>query len=80
MRPEGIFSLLQRQEISEDLVQACCVHSLCRAPPIFPTNTKSALSNFSFRGEVVSSATSYAPDPYAVSKVEAGSYYAGLPS
>jgi hypothetical protein len=33
-----------------------------------------------FGGDAVSSATSYSPDLYAVSKAEAQSYYAGLPS
>jgi hypothetical protein len=31
-------------------------------------------------GDAASSATSYTPDPHAVSEAEAQSYYAGLPS
>ena len=33
-----------------------------------------------FGGDAASSATSYSPDPHAVSKAETQSYYAGLPS
>jgi hypothetical protein len=45
------------------------------------TGTESAISDFGFRGGVASSATSYHPDgPYAVSKAEADSFYAGLAS
>lgn len=46
---------------------------------ISPTITASTFS-LSFGGDAASSATFYSPDPYAVSKAEAQSYYAGLPS
>jgi hypothetical protein len=42
--------------------------------------TTSALSSLGIGGDAASSATSYSPDPYAVSNAEALSYYAGLPS
>lgn len=45
-----------------------------------PTITASTFSSLGFGGDAVSSATSYSPDPHAVSKAEAQSYYAGLPS
>ncbi|KAG8906563.1 hypothetical protein FRB99_006677 [Tulasnella sp. 403] len=46
---------------------------------ISPTSTESSdFSSLGFHGDVISSATSYAPDPHAVSKAEAQSYYAGL--
>jgi hypothetical protein len=38
------------------------------------------LSSPGFGGDAASGATSYIPDPHAVSKAEAQSYYAGLPS
>jgi len=44
-----------------------------------PTTTTSAFS-LGFGGDAASSAASYSPDPHAVSKAEALSYYAGLPS
>lgn len=47
---------------------------------ISPTITASTFSSLGFGGEAASSATSYSSDPYAVSKEEAQSYYAGLPS
>ena len=47
---------------------------------ISPTITASTFSSLGFGGDAASSATSYSPDPYAVSKAEAQSYYAGLPS
>ena len=37
-------------------------------------------SSLGFGGNAASSATSYTHDPHAVSKAEAQSYYAGLPS
>jgi hypothetical protein len=58
------------EQISEDLVAAC----------IRQQAHVSDVSDVSFGSEVVSSATSYTPDPYAVSKAEADSYYAGLPT
>ena len=42
--------------------------------------TASTFSSPGFGGDATSSATSYLPDPYAVSEAEAQSYYAGLPS
>jgi len=42
--------------------------------------TASTLSSLGFGGDAASSATSYTPDPHAVSKAEAQSYYAGLHS
>jgi len=75
------------KEISEDVVEACIRFArdyeqtqASVGTTISPTNTESSLSDYSSRSEAVSSATSYAPDPYAVSKAEADSYYAGLPS
>lgn len=47
---------------------------------ISPTTTTSTSSSLGFGGDVVSSTTSYTPDPHAVSKVEAQSYSAGLHS
>jgi hypothetical protein len=44
-----------------------------------PTTTVSA-SSMGIGGDAASSATSYIPDPHAVSKAEALSYYAGLSS
>jgi hypothetical protein len=44
------------------------------------TITESTFSSLGFGGDAASSATSYTPDPHAVSKAEAQSYYAGLPS
>lgn len=40
----------------------------------------STSSSMGFGGDAASSVTSYSPDPHAVSKAEAQSYYAGLPS
>ena len=45
-----------------------------------PTITASNFSSLGFGGDATSSATSYSPDPCAVSKAEAESYYAGFPS
>jgi hypothetical protein len=45
-----------------------------------PIITPSTFSSLGFGGDTTSSATSYSPDPHAVSKAEAQSYYAGLPS
>jgi hypothetical protein len=42
--------------------------------------TDSTFSSLGFGGNAASSATSYTHDPHAVSKAEAQSYYAGLPS
>lgn len=42
--------------------------------------TTASFSSLGLGGDVASSATSYSPDPHAVSKAEAQSYYAGLPS
>ena len=47
---------------------------------ISPTITVSTFSPLGFGGDAVSSTTSYPPDPHAVSKAEAQSYYAGFPS
>jgi hypothetical protein len=44
------------------------------------TITASTSSSLGFGRSTVSSATSYTPDPHAVSMEEALSYYAGLPS
>jgi hypothetical protein len=44
-----------------------------------PTTT-SDFSSLDFGGDAASDATSYLPDPHAVSNAEALSYYAGLPS
>ncbi|KAG9093365.1 hypothetical protein FRC06_011546, partial [Ceratobasidium sp. 370] len=46
-------------------------------PPSFTTSTFSSLD---FGSDTTSSASSYSPDPHAVSQAEAQSYYAGLPS
>lgn len=46
---------------------------------ISPTITASTFSS-GFGGNAASNATSYSPDPHAVSEAEAQSYYAGLPS
>lgn len=43
-----------------------------------PTITASAVSSPGFGGDSASGATSYTPDPHAVSTAEAQSYYAGL--
>jgi hypothetical protein len=40
----------------------------------------STFSSLSFGGDAASNATSYTPDPHAVSMAEAESYYAGLHS
>ena len=48
--------------------------------PISPSITASTISSLGFGDDATSSATSYSPDPHAVSKAEAQSYYAGLPS
>lgn len=45
-----------------------------------PTITAATFSSLGFGGDAASSTTSYSPDPYAVSKAEAQSYYAGLSS
>jgi hypothetical protein len=42
--------------------------------------TTSAFSSLGFGKDAASGATSYSPDPHAVSEAEALSYYAGLPS
>ena len=42
--------------------------------------TASTFSSLGFGGDAASSATSYTPDPHAVSRAEAQSYYAGLHS
>jgi hypothetical protein len=47
---------------------------------ISPTITASTFSSLGFGSNAASSATSYTPDPHAVSKAEAQSYCAGLPS
>ena len=47
---------------------------------ISPATTASTVSSLGSGGDAASSATSYSPDPHAVSKAEAQSYYAGLPS
>ncbi|KAH8114185.1 hypothetical protein DFH11DRAFT_1856007 [Phellopilus nigrolimitatus] len=47
---------------------------------ISPTTTASSVSSLGLGGDAVSSSTSYTPDAHAVSKAEAQSYYAGLPS
>ena len=44
----------------------------------FPTITTSTTSSSGFGGDSASGATSYTPDPHAVSTAEAQSYYAGL--
>lgn len=47
---------------------------------ISPTIAASTLSSLGFGGDAASSATPYTPDPHAISKAEAQSYYAGLHS
>jgi hypothetical protein len=47
---------------------------------ISPTITVSTSSSLGFGGDAASSATFYTPDPHAVSRAEAQSYYAGLNS
>jgi len=42
--------------------------------------TASTFSSLDFGGDATSSASSYTPDPHAVSRAEAQSYYAGLHS
>jgi hypothetical protein len=44
------------------------------------TASTSGFSSFGFGGDAASCATSYTPDPHAVSQAEAMSYYTGLPS
>jgi hypothetical protein len=47
---------------------------------ISPTIPASTLSSLGFVGDAASSATTYTPDPHAVSMAEAQYYYAGLHS
>ena len=56
------------------------VANLNSQPPLSRTTTSPTLSSLGFGGDTASSATSYTPDPHAVSKAEVQSYYAGLPS
>jgi hypothetical protein len=49
-------------------------------PPLPQITTSPTLSSLGFGGNAASNTTSYTPDPHAVSKAEALSYYAGLPS
>lgn len=44
------------------------------------STTTSTISSLGLGGDTTSSATSYTPDAYAISEVEATSYYAGLHS
>jgi len=72
------------ERISEELLESCVRfardYKEARVTAL-GTGTESALSKFGFRGGVASSATSFHPDgPYAVSKVEADCFYAGLAS
>jgi hypothetical protein len=47
---------------------------------VSPTITSSSFSSLGFKRDAASSATSHSPDPHAVSREEALSYYVGLPS
>ena len=54
--------------------------SIAKNDAVSPTVTSSMFSSLGFGHDAASSATSYAPDPHAVSMEEALSYYTGLPS